>query len=69
MNLRPSGYEPDELPDCSTPRREVYFESMRGVNRFRKIVGLHSVGVWKVKKQILVGALRETDLGALAESD
>ena len=21
MNLRPSGYEPDELPDCSTPRR------------------------------------------------
>ena len=23
MNLRPSGYEPDELPDCSTPRRSV----------------------------------------------
>ena len=22
MNLRPSGYEPDELPDCSTPREE-----------------------------------------------
>ena len=22
MNLRPSGYEPDELPDCSTPRRK-----------------------------------------------
>ena len=21
-NLRPSGYEPDELPDCSTPRSE-----------------------------------------------
>ncbi len=21
MNLRPPGYEPDELPDCSTPRR------------------------------------------------
>ena len=21
MNQRPSGYEPDELPDCSTPRR------------------------------------------------
>ena len=20
MNQRPSGYEPDELPDCSTPR-------------------------------------------------
>ena len=27
MNLRPSGYEPDELPDCSTPRREGDFIS------------------------------------------
>ncbi len=24
MNLRPPGYEPGELPDCSTPRRGVY---------------------------------------------
>ena len=24
LNLRPSGYEPDELPDCSTPRRLEY---------------------------------------------
>ena len=24
MNLRPSGYEPDELPDCSTPRQLFY---------------------------------------------
>ena len=23
MNLRPSGYEPDELPGCSTPRQNV----------------------------------------------
>ena len=23
LNLRPSGYEPDELPDCSTPRQRV----------------------------------------------
>ena len=23
LNLRPSGYEPDELPGCSTPRRDV----------------------------------------------
>ena len=27
MNLRPSGYEPDELPDCSTPR-QVFFSSL-----------------------------------------
>ena len=24
LNQRPSGYEPDELPDCSTPRYLVY---------------------------------------------
>ena len=24
LNLRPSGYEPDELPDCSTPRRRAF---------------------------------------------
>ena len=24
-NLRPSGYEPDELPDCSTPRYDGLF--------------------------------------------
>ena len=23
LNLRPSGYEPDELPDCSTPRYNI----------------------------------------------
>ena len=23
MNLRPSGYEPDELPDCSTPQQRA----------------------------------------------
>jgi len=23
LNLRPSGYEPDELPDCSTPREGI----------------------------------------------
>lgn len=26
LNLRPSGYEPDELPGCSTPRQGVYYE-------------------------------------------
>ena len=24
LNLRPSGYEPDELPNCSTPRYEIW---------------------------------------------
>ena len=25
MNLRPLGYEPNELPDCSTPRQEAQY--------------------------------------------
>ena len=25
LNLGPSGYEPDELPDCSTPRRDLEY--------------------------------------------
>ena len=27
LNLRPSGYEPDELPDCSIPRQKINDES------------------------------------------
>ncbi len=27
-NLRPSGYEPDELPDCSTPHYHVHYTPM-----------------------------------------
>src|SRR5207245_3500112 len=29
LNLRPSGYEPDELPDCSTPRRAAQVSRLR----------------------------------------
>ena len=41
MNLRPSGYEPDELPDCSTPR-EVWFVFGFGVAAFGAVEGLCS---------------------------
>jgi hypothetical protein len=34
LNLRPLGYEPSELPSCSTPRRSLYF---RGIARGRQI--------------------------------
>src|SRR5512137_508430 len=36
LNPRPSGYEPDELPDCSTPRHLEFYLVPRGqllVNR------------------------------------
>src|SRR5699024_7369617 len=32
LNLRPSGYEPDELPNCSTPRRVITLYTPRKWN-------------------------------------
>src|SRR5699024_12655763 len=29
LNLRPSGYEPDELPDCSTPRYYIIIITLK----------------------------------------
>ena len=31
LNLRPSGYEPDELPDCSTPRCNTNYGGEGGI--------------------------------------
>ena len=36
MNLRPSGYEPDELPGCSTPRHPSKALPLRAAARFRE---------------------------------
>ena len=40
LNLRPSGYEPDELPDCSTPRRWSYQSTSGAVTWQPCVVGL-----------------------------
>ena len=45
MNLRPSGYEPDELPCCSTPRQgkwtiRALAELVKFVRKI-KAIGLH----------------------------
>ena len=37
LNLRPSGYEPDELPDCSTPRRSVVHDATDITRRYQPI--------------------------------
>ena len=29
LNLRPSGYEPDELPNCSIPRPDALLSTMK----------------------------------------
>ena len=36
MNLRPSGYEPDELPDCSTPHQMSGRDSTAGSLRCKR---------------------------------
>ena len=37
MNLRPSGYEPDELPNCSTPRYSIYKRQLCYLSGRRRI--------------------------------
>ena len=34
LNLRPSGYEPDELPDCSIPRPNGLTEQLNKPQQF-----------------------------------
>ena len=38
LNLRPSGYEPDELPGCSTPRQEKHPDAIHPGDMFAKLV-------------------------------
>lgn len=38
LNLRPSGYEPDELPDCSTPRQKEDYYSKLDLSRSNLIL-------------------------------
>jgi hypothetical protein len=42
LNLRPSGYEPDELPDCSTPRRTD--DDTSGVEGFQSAEWVREAG-------------------------
>ena len=42
MNLRPSGYEPDELPDCSTPRYQHPIECLIIITHMRSDVNIFS---------------------------
>ena len=41
LNLRPSGYEPDELPDCSTPRYYLIVSF-----RLKPMIGLEPITCW-----------------------
>ena len=60
LNQRPSGYEPDELPDCSTPRQ--------GNSEFLVIVNWCLSGLFSVHGRpgddLLSHALRRSTIGA-----
>ena len=45
LNLRPSGYEPDELPGCSTPRRELVGRCWAA----RIYLFVHPRGLWPLE--------------------
>src|SRR5216117_2979011 len=47
LNLRPSGYEPDELPDCSTPRRRAdsTIDSADAARRDHRLAGRRRGGI------------------------
>src|SRR6185503_10256156 len=56
LNLRPSGYEPDELPDCSTPRQERNYSNsaLRGSNE--RYAGTFSAGLVSGRALSVCGA-------------
>ena len=67
MNHRPSGYEPDELPGCSIPRRLYYYNKqltqlaefikkilgkyLSPPQKFLKTVGMGSASAFSIPKQ------------------
>src|SRR5688500_15392451 len=54
-NPRPSGYEPDELPDCSTPRRTLQCSTLGGLEVVL-VLGVDRLGI--VESEGDVGVLQ-----------
>ena len=55
LNLRPSGYEPDELPDCSTPRQlyNIIYIFQGNMQPFGRIFFLMDGGGFEPPKALL----------------
>ena len=66
MNLRPSGYEPDELPGCSTPRQTK--KPPLGVSpaaAFEIVNGFFETPVSKPGDDLLFHCLGSSTIGAV----
>ena len=76
MNLRPSGYEPDELPGCSTPRHQkcsnillkkpsticgTAFQTIHNADKFGMLC---ESGFRRPGSDLLSRALRQSTIGA-----
>ena len=58
MNLRPSGYEPDELPGCSIPRHKSLYDHRREIRFFGNLI--------RFGDDLLSHVLRRSTIGAKA---
>ena len=64
MNLRPSGYEPDELPDCSTPRHEL--EELQRIWR-EPLIGQSGPGQRRpARQEVAQGCIGKEDVSVLS---
>jgi exopolyphosphatase / guanosine-5'-triphosphate,3'-diphosphate pyrophosphatase len=61
LNLRPPGYEPGELPDCSTPRREAHSSILMVMKRRVAAVDLGTNST-----RLLVADVKEGEIQELA---
>ena len=67
MNWRPSGYEPDELPDCSTPRTDDNeIARLRQINQGLGITGVLPAGAMNSRGEGRGGQRREGKHSAVA---
>src|ERR1700734_306500 len=60
LNLRPSGYEPDELPGCSTPRQNRLRASNERILSIHPLFAVGSIGIVKWKFRSLQAWRRPT---------
>jgi hypothetical protein len=69
LNLRPSGYEPDELPGCSIPRQSAFLIFLELGSIVREIQTVRADdrtnrGFFRFGSDLLSHALRRSTIGA-----
>src|SRR3984885_4039424 len=64
LNLRPSGYEPDELPGCSTPRQPVGVEAPHASSEQIRSCAGGTGWIGRPGGDLLSRALRHSTMGA-----